>query len=331
MSVVRQMDFGDWCEEARAIRSGLAAVELDHLSALRLSGREARDFLHRMTTADLKRVPPGRAVPTALLTPKARVICTMTAVLLPDEVLCLLPQDYRDSVRAYLDRFIIADDVEVADDERVVLGVYGTGLEQSAVLGDLARLEAYRLKEVAPLQVECFAIGDDHLATPGAQLILHRGEREQLVEQLTQKGVRRAGWRAYDSCRIEAGTPQMGRELSEDVLILEAGQLIAVSFDKGCYPGQEPVCRTHQRGQLNRRLVGLRLDIGREPETGEALRHGDKADAGWITSTAHSVHVGQRIGLGYVHRRVMAAGTLLELEHGGQAEVCALPHVVTDV
>lgn len=123
----------------------------------------------------------------------------------------------------------------------------------------------------------------------------------------------------------------MGAELSEEVLILEAGQLSSLSFDKGCYPGQEPVCRIHNRGQVNRLLVGLRLECERLPLAAEKLIHSDKEDAGWLTSVTVSQELDAPIALGYVHRKVADVGARMALEHGGWAEVVALPHVATEV
>jgi folate-binding protein YgfZ len=68
--------------------------------------------------------------------------------------------------------------------------------------------------------------------------------------------------------RIEAGTPRFGREIDDRILPAEAGlDERAISFTKGCYPGQEPVARQHYRGKVNRRLRVLELDGAPDPET----------------------------------------------------------------
>jgi folate-binding protein YgfZ len=96
--------------------------------------------------------------------------------------------------------------------------------------------------------------------------------------------------------RIEAGTPRFGREIDDRVLPAEAGLTArAVSFTKGCYPGQEPIARQHYRGKLNRRLRVLSVDGEVEPET--EIRLGEK-NVGRITSAAPG------IALGYVRTEV---------------------------
>lgn len=82
--------------------------------------------------------------------------------------------------------------------------------------------------------------------------------------------------------RIEAGTPMYGRELDDRVLPAEAGlEERAISFTKGCYPGQEPIARQHFRGKVNRRLRVLDVHGAPPPET--PVVHGAK-EVGRVTS-----------------------------------------------
>jgi folate-binding protein YgfZ len=102
--------------------------------------------------------------------------------------------------------------------------------------------------------------------------------------------------------RIEAGTPTWGKEIDDRVLPAEAGLTErAVSFTKGCYPGQEPVARLRYRGKANRSLRVLRLEGAAE---GDDLRYGDKV-VGRITSAVDGV------GLGYVRTEVPADAELV--------------------
>ncbi len=83
--------------------------------------------------------------------------------------------------------------------------------------------------------------------------------------------------------RIEAATPRFGSEIDDRVLPAEAGlDERAVSFTKGCYPGQEPIARQHYRGKVNRRLRVLAVD-GEVPEPETLVVHGEK-EVGRVTS-----------------------------------------------
>jgi folate-binding protein YgfZ len=107
--------------------------------------------------------------------------------------------------------------------------------------------------------------------------------------------------------RIEAATPRFGREIDDRVLPAEAGLVArAVSFTKGCYPGQEPIARLHYRGQANRRLAVLELEDDHAPALDTELRRGDKV-VGRVTSSVPG------LALGYVRKEV-EEGAALDVE-----------------
>ena len=98
--------------------------------------------------------------------------------------------------------------------------------------------------------------------------------------------------------RIEAATPRFGREIDDRVLPAEAGLVErAVSFTKGCYPGQEPIARLHYRGQANRRLAVLELDDDHSPAFDTELRRGERV-VGRVTSSVPG------LALAYVRKEV---------------------------
>jgi folate-binding protein YgfZ len=83
--------------------------------------------------------------------------------------------------------------------------------------------------------------------------------------------------------RIAAATPRFGREIDDRVLPAEAGlEERAISFSKGCYPGQEPIARQHYRGKVNRRLRVLDV-TGSRPDPETPVVFGEK-EVGRVTS-----------------------------------------------
>jgi folate-binding protein YgfZ len=118
--------------------------------------------------------------------------------------------------------------------------------------------------------------------------------------------------------------------MSDSNLAQETGLEDAISYDKGCYLGQEVVARVHFRGHVNRRLMGLRF--GREPAaSGAHLLRGEKR-VGEVTSSVDSPAFGP-IGLGYVRREIEASTRLRwsEGERDGEVVVQALPFRATSV
>ncbi len=109
--------------------------------------------------------------------------------------------------------------------------------------------------------------------------------------------------------RILAGTPRWGRELDDRVLPAEAGlEKHAISFTKGCYPGQEPIARLHHRGHPNRTLRVLALGPGEVPAYDAELTLGGKVVGRVTSAAADSLH--GVVALGYVRREIAAEDDL---------------------
>jgi glycine cleavage system aminomethyltransferase T len=113
------------------------------------------------------------------------------------------------------------------------------------------------------------------------------------------------------------------------VILSEAGLEDAVSYEKGCYIGQEVVARIKFRGHVNRHLVGLRLEGPNPPPPGTPLIAGDR-EVGHVTSAAQSPQLDAVIALAYLRREVASPGNRVTLREDGadrEAEVVPLPFV----
>jgi aminomethyltransferase len=137
-------------------------------------------------------------------------------------------------------------------------------------------------------------------------------------------GMLACGTQALETLRIEAGIPRYGQELGEDTIPLEAGLWDALSFNKGCYVGQEIVERARSRGHVNWKLVGLVVESEAPPPAGEKLARAGR-EIGEVTSSCFSPTLAKTIALAYLRREVSEPGTKLEFPSGMLAEVVALP------
>lgn len=160
-------------------------------------------------------------------------------------------------------------------------------------LGETLRSQLLRMRFAAKCEIEA----EHHTSTVvlgGGEGIPNRdygvGAVEVLDADIAVDGA------DLERLRIEAATPLYGREIDDRVLPAEAGlDERAISFSKGCYPGQEPVARQHYRGKVNRRLRVLEVNGAPEPETPVVL--GEK-EVGRITSAVDG------LALGYVRVEV---------------------------
>jgi folate-binding protein YgfZ len=120
---------------------------------------------------------------------------------------------------------------------------------------------------------------------------------------------------ASEVMRIEQGIPRWGRELTEEIIPIEANlEQRTVDYEKGCYIGQEVISRMKISGQTNKRLCGL-VSLDDVPfQLGMKLASASAAgrEVGWITSATRSERMGKEIALGYVKRGFNSAGTKLD-------------------
>jgi tRNA-modifying protein YgfZ len=138
-------------------------------------------------------------------------------------------------------------------------------------------------------------------------------------EHLARRGVVPGSALAYEAARIEAGVPRFGSDITPENFPAEAGVLErAVSFEKGCYPGQETVARMHYRGHPNRTLYRFAVE-GPPPAPGAGILQGEKK-VGHLTSLAPSPVTGETLALGYLSRNADAREAL----HAGDATLRAL-------
>src|SRR6185295_11732249 len=213
---------------------------------------------------------------------------------------------------AALERYIVADDVELAAPTPPdhAFGLYGP--RAGPVLAALGVRDApdgaydHVLVEAAGAPVRIVRV-----PAPGAGgwICLVPGARARpWWEHVTAGGVRPAGAHAFDVLRIEEGVPWYGRDVGPETIALEAPLEDAISFDKGCYLGQEIVERVSARGHVNRRLVRLDIENGSVPAAGDPIVAGER-EVGRVTSARWSWRLARPIALGYVRREHVAEGT----------------------
>jgi folate-binding protein YgfZ len=156
---------------------------------------------------------------------------------------------------------------------------------------------------------------------------------ENVARRFTETGsaysAQWVGTQAYEVIRIEAGIPRYGIDITEDNLILETGLNHAVSFNKGCYLGQEVVERIRSRGHVNKNLTGLVIN-GEKPVTiGSKVLTAEK-EIGTVTSSVYSPALSSAIALAYIHRDHRSSGTQLTIRDNYEvlnARVAELPFI----
>lgn len=335
----------------RAAREAAVLYDRSARGKIAVAGSDRRSYLHAMLTNDIEPLQPGTGCYAAYLTAQGRMISDMRVLELGDLVLLDLPPDQVQPVMEKLDQFVFSEDVKFGDltqafaevgvagpdAARVVFATLAGGIAGgAATVEELAGWMEYRNAR-ATFQGEMVLVVASHESgVPGFDLYIERPHAARLAASLAAAGAVLIDDEGVETLRIEAGRPKFGAELASDTIPLEAGiEDRAISFTKGCYPGQEVVIRVvHRgRGRVARRLLGLRIEGGTVPAPGSQLRAivesgGTGKEAGRVTSAAWSPSLEAPIALAYVQRDFTAPGTRLHVEHGGEllaATVSSVP------
>jgi folate-binding protein YgfZ len=232
---------------------------------------------------------------------------------------------YAPFSRVKIEEFSDASDAsgasEATDESWGVLGLYGPGASETlaGLLGEAVELEEHQTVEITPPGSETpLLISGVYRPVAGYELIGPSHAVSGARESLLSAGVSQAPTDSYEALRIENGLPRFGSDLTPENFPGEAGILArAVSFAKGCYPGQETVARMHYRGHPNRALYRLSVDAGEgtQPEPGARITQ-NGTEVGYLTSLSP---LGDGSALGYLHRKADATAPLEAAGAGIQA------------
>lgn len=255
-----------------------APLERSYVS---VNGPDAASYLNRMVSNEVEALPVGESCEALLLTPKARVIAPLVVLRRSvDDYLLLTERGVGERLLRELVRARFAAKCAIEAEEHRSAVVLGWG-EDAGLARDGAVLATrdFGVPAVELLDVD----------PPAGAEAVSPDELERL--------------------RIRARTPRFGRELDDRVMPAEAGlDERAISFTKGCYPGQEPVARLHYRGHPNRGLRVLALEGDEAPPYDAELTLEGKA-VGRVTSAATDPEHGV-VALGFVRREVPAEAVL---------------------
>src|SRR3989338_6997611 len=323
---------GEAAGECRPARAGAGVCDRSDRVHLPASGPDAKAFLHRMLSNDVARLAPGQGCYATLLSVQGHMLADLYALQMDDHLLLETDVSAAARMREWLEKYIIADDVTVEDrsQQMAALGVEGP---QAAKLLAAAGASALPGAELNHAWVK---LGDAPVLIARVSETGEEGFRLIFVVEYAQNiwdalaAARAAvpwkpvGHAAWNILRTEAGVPWYGVDMDERTLPPEAAlEARAISYTKGCYVGQEIIERIRSRGHVNRRLAGFHVS-GPLPAAGAKLLRGGQ-EVGVLTTAVESPTLGRAIALGYLRREHLAAGTTLEVEGAGGAEVVELP------
>lgn len=333
-----QNDYGDVRAEYEAIRHGIAVIDLSPAGKLRLSGKNAVQFLNGLVSNDVKSLQPGDGVLAAFPNLQGKLVALARIYNLESFLLIELDAINREKILGNLSRFVPAGEFFINDvsDQYALISLQGPRAGEllgALTAGSVSEMASYKISEKQIAQSSVFVASHNRCGETGFDLFIPSEAAPAVEEVILSRGrefgARPVGQAAFEIARIEAGIPREGVDAGEDYIILESELNDAVSYTKGCYLGQEVIARIHWRGQPAKRLRGLLVDAEQAPQRGTQLYAEDGKKVGEITSSVRSIALDRFIALAYLHRYYLNPGTQFTLKHGetelGRAELVEGP------
>jgi aminomethyltransferase len=326
---VASPDFGDTRAEFQALLSGCGIYDLSGRAKIAVTGGDRVRWLNGMVSNNVRDLAPGHGVYAFMLNAQGRIQADLYVFQRGDSLLVDTERGQREKVLQLFDRYIIADDVAIADISDKVTALGLAGPESRNVL----KRAGIAVPELAPLELcspkcdcacDCLQctvvrtdvrtdVRSDDPAGTSYEIWLAPDKLKATWDAFVAAGATAVGADALELRRISFGIPRYGVDIRERDLPQETGQARALSFTKGCYLGQEIVERIRSRGAVHRQFMAFAVE-GTLPESGTKILAEEK-EVGEITSSAILPLPGgdRPVALGYLRREAaekdLRAGT----------------------
>src|SRR5213083_3162918 len=281
---------------------------------LRITGNDRVRFLNGQITNDVRKATESVATEACVLNAKGKLTADIFLSAAPDCFWADADPDLRKALPARIERYIIADDVQI-DDVTDRFSIF------------------HVLSGAAPDVADCQRILSTRRFAETGWDIWADSEFHDAVSQQLSSMFRSVDGASAEILRIEHGIPRWGRELTEEIIPVEANlEEHTIDYEKGCYIGQEVISRIKMSGQTNKRLCGLISlnDTRLQPGMKLLAPSASGKEAGWITSATRNERLDKEIALGYVKRGFNNPATKLDAlspnaAEGIPVEVVSLP------
>jgi tRNA-modifying protein YgfZ len=307
--------------QVEAARRTVLAVPAPELAVLAVTGSDRVSWLNGLVTCDLAgwgTDPAGEARYALLVARSGRVLADPILVADGERVLAVVAAGLVDPLRAHLDHYLVMEDAEVAPAAGAFEAWMLHGPASPAVLS------AARAAGATGSSFDRTGLGGAVVLVPLDRAATTRAALDAAVRDAGGLVGDAAGWEAL---RLERGVARFGVDFDDKTYPQEASlEKAAVSFNKGCYLGQEVVCMLEMRGHVKRKLVSIVLDGedgtngGAEPpRSGSAVADEAGSTVGSITSLVLSPTLGVPVGLAMLKRAQAVEGARVVVGGAGVA------------
>ena len=273
----------------------VAFLDLSERAKFQITGTDRVRFLNGQITNDLRKATEKVAIEACVLNAKGKMNAHIFVSALAECFSVDAEQELRETLRTRLERYVIADDVQIED-----------VTDQFSLF--------HVLSEESPTLEHGRIVSVRRFAQQGCDVWSDAARHDAVWQQLSS-AFAFLDSTAAEVMRIEQGIPRWGRELTEQIIPIEANlEQRTIDYEKGCYIGQEVISRMKMSGQTNKRLCGVvSLDDVPLLQPMKLAAHSPaEREVGWITSATRSERTGKQIALGYLKRGFNSPGTKLD-------------------
>lgn len=284
------LHYGNLKAEYDAALNSAVLLDRSHEGRILLTDEGRFELVNRMSTNKVVDMQLHEGRPTIFTNANARILHRVITYNRPEGLLVITEPGQGDMIASYLQRNIFyGDKVRLMNLQNAThhFALHGTLADQimAQIKPELADLPELYSQEVIWHGIEFTVARRKPIAGKHWMILCQQKDAVNLHQQLlnigTEYNLKPAGSLTFNTLRIRSGHPA-GRELSQDYIPLEVGLWDEISFDKGCYTGQEIIARMESRQKLAKTIVKLQLsDFVEAPAS---IYHADKS-IGTLTSS----------------------------------------------
>jgi len=279
-------------EKYNLIRENRLGYYAQKRGLIEVSGKEAVQFLNGLITNDVAKLEENAQMLAAFPNAQGRLIAVVRVLKKDDKFLFETEEATHEKVFNNLFRFTFAGDFFVEDLSEKYSYFSITDYELQITNADWLEFESRFGKDV----------------------FVPKDAAEDFLNELKNQNAVEISGELYEVLRIERGIPLFGVDMDETTIVPETGLPEVISYNKGCYIGQEIIARIHFRGHIAKQLTGLIFeDENAAVNPNDELKSADGKNAGKITSAVFSPKLEKQIAIGFVRYDYLAEGTQLKL------------------
>lgn len=317
--------YSDAATEYDILMHGVGIRDLSDHALLKVTGKDAQDFLHRISTNDLRSLEQGVATNTIFCNEKGRIIDRVNVVKTEEAIWLFGNRNHDERLKRWLHKYIIMDDVTVQEEKNLTV-IQITGPQSESFMtykfgeGILSLSEdtfgefEWEGKFFLIIKFDLPDFGAFYKITGQADSL-----KKFILDSMQNKFIYQVGLTgedAYERLRIERGV--MSREeLNDNFNPHEAGLIKEVSFTKGCYIGQEVIARLDTYDKVQRSLRKVSVDGNLNGSVPVQIIDENGDDAGTITSGYFVESEGKTLGIAYIRKRYLDSVEKLFIRAGG--------------